>query len=104
MKVRITGRVYDHLEGSGLWQFIGPEPSYSGDPTRQAAGLSFKAKVEAAPFRKDGSLTVDLTDDEVGVLRRYVEGMEQGGRDNAWDAGGRAELNAARALLTKIGR
>src|SRR5688500_9706961 len=105
MKTILTYRVLEHLDGSGMYQRFGDDPHwYSHDSVEQAAADSVRRKLDAAPSRKDGSLTVDLDEAEIDMLRGYVEGMEIGGRDNAWDAGGRADYNAARALLNKIGR
>lgn len=104
IRVEITRKVWEHLEGSGLWQHVGDRPNYSSVPHEQAAAESFVSKVNSARPRKDGSMRVDLTAWEVEVLRGQVGMMEIGGRDNAWTPEGRGDLAAARALLRKIGR
>lgn len=105
VKIRLTWRVLEHLDGSSLYQRpSGLEVWYSNDPVKQSAADSLRAKVDAADSRVDRSIVVDLTDAEVDVLRGYVDLMEIGGRDMAWDPDGRADYNAARALLNKIGR
>ena len=106
MKIRLTYRVLEHLDGSSLFQRLSTAGAYwySNEPRLQAAADRLREKLVAEPARRDRSITVVLDEDELDVLRSYVEGMEIGGRDNAWDPDGRAEYNAARALLNRIGR
>lgn len=108
-KVRLTERVLVHLEGSGLFLWNPTARSRPGwydpnDPAYERKAAALMEKIEGTPTRKDGSKTVVLADHEVDILRGYIEGMEIGGRDNAWDPDSRADYNAARSLLNKIGR
>jgi hypothetical protein len=99
--VRLTSRVLEHLDGSSLFQ---QRDSTGFHPDDLGVANTLAYKIDHATHRKDGSVTVHLDSSEIDMVRRYVEGMEIGGRDNAWDPDGRAEYNAARALLNKIGR
>lgn len=100
--LRLTARVLDYLYMGSLYQRFGDGHEF--DATDLPVADSLVAKINDAPTRKDGSVTLRLTDAEIDMIRGYVEGMEMGGRDNAWDPDGRADYNAARALLNKIGR
>lgn len=102
--VRITRRVGEHLMGTQAYYDVGgwvgspANPNSREDPET----LSLMRKLHSATFRKDGSVTLDLTDLELVVLREYVEGLATVGSDNAWDPDGLADLNAARACLRQI--
>jgi hypothetical protein len=70
--------------------------------------IRLMAKVQAAPKRKDGSCTVDLSDVERDALYDYTDAMVCGARDNIDPPGlaepnwALAELNSGTALLRKL--
>jgi hypothetical protein len=100
MKVRVTRRVGEHLEGTQAWYDV----SYDRPSREDAETLGLMRKYREAPTRKDGSRTVDLTDAELTVLWEYAESLAVVGSDNAWEPDGLADLNAARACLRQIVR
>lgn len=104
MRVRLTHRVLVHLDGGSMATGVPGTAWYSRDPAAQDAADRLVATLAATRTRKDGSMTIEADDRQLDVLRGYIGGMEMGGRDNAWDPDGRADYNAARALLNRIGR
>ncbi|QAY06823.1 hypothetical protein SEA_PHUSCO_150 [Mycobacterium phage Phusco] len=65
MKVRISRRVIGHLEGSDAWQ-SGQRVVESGFERQSTADMM--EAIKAAPRRKDGSVTVDLDDEQRAAL------------------------------------
>lgn len=105
MKVRVSRPVSTWLEGSQAWA----ERDWPDSP-EEPADLSLMRKVAAAPARKDGSVTVDLTDAEVDALRLRADWLADCAADGIeppqWggDNSALAELNAARGLMRQIDR
>ena len=98
-KVKLSWRILSHLDGTSLFQ----DERYSNDADREAAAQRMRAKVEAAPHRSDRSVVVELTDEELAPLQSYVSSMRDAARDSAYDPDARADYNAARALIARIG-
>lgn len=97
MKVRFPRRVRQHLSGSQC-AFDTTEPDYD-----------VFQRVLTPKARKDGSVVVDLDDDERQALVLYVDVMAIGAADNtgadndpADRADALADLNAARAALRQL--
>jgi hypothetical protein len=55
----------------------------------------------AKPYA-DGSVKVALTQNQQDTLYGYIECMHIRGRLHAWDSDGRADMNAAAALLRQL--
>jgi hypothetical protein len=94
-RYRLSPRVLSFLEGSSIYQ-SSPGADPGADELRAALDDGHRS------WNMDGSRSVVLSDDHARRIRRYIEGMEMGGRDNAWDPDGRADMNSARALLRKL--
>lgn len=97
MKLRISARVWNHLEGS--------QAAYTQEADVDMAAII--AKIRAANRRKDGSHHIEVTDPEqLDTLRIYMEAMETGAADNLGyadeDRDALADLNAARAVLRAL--
>jgi hypothetical protein len=92
MRVRFTRRVLEHLSGSQA----------ATDSTQPDYAL-FR-KVLDAPTRKDGSATLELSDEERAELLIYVEVFEIGASQNIYpgETDGLADLNAARAAVRAL--
>ena len=97
--VRISARVQSHLSGSDAWQSgqRSVERGYERQSTVDMMNLIKNARTYA-----DGSVRVDLTPEQCDTLYACTECMEIGGHDNAHDSDGRADMNAARALLRQL--
>ena len=95
MKIRIPARVADHLLSS--------QAAYTPEADPEMAAVL--TAIRAANTRKDGSCTITVADpEELDALRVYVEAMEAGAADNAYDPDGLADLNSARAVLRALQR
>ncbi len=94
--VRVSARVIAHLSGSQAWQ--------NPDSRVDALSESLMAVVKSANPRKDGSVTVKLTEAQRSALRDYAEVMAMGAADHVvpGETDALAELNAARALVVQI--
>ncbi|ATN87822.1 hypothetical protein SEA_BIGSWOLE_153 [Mycobacterium phage Bigswole] len=106
MKVRISRRVIGHLEGSDAWQ-SGQRAVASGHENQSTVDMM--EAIKAASRRKDGSVTVDLDDDQRATLYEYADVMAIGARDNVTPPGdpygdndALSDLNAARALMRQL--
>ncbi|QAY12332.1 hypothetical protein SEA_FOXTROTP1_150 [Mycobacterium phage FoxtrotP1] len=106
MKVRISRRVIGHLEGSDAWQ-SGQRAVASGHERQSTADMM--EAIKAAPRRKDGSVTVDLDDEQRAALYEYADVMAIAAADNVTAPGdpygdndALADLNAARALMRQL--
>lgn len=104
LRVVVPYRVDVFLSGSGLWATDDPEEHGYG-----RAGEGLKAKMKAAPARKDNRVLVHLTRREAQVLADYTDVMVMGARDNIeppqWAYGPNdalAEYNAGTALLRRL--
>lgn len=102
-KVRISERVFNHIQGGQLWQSDQPEAEGYGE-----AGRSFVTKLKEGKYRADGSKHVDLDAAELRVLYEEADYMAEAASNDARDGFtdyGRealADLNAARALMRQI--
>jgi hypothetical protein len=102
VKVLVTSRVQSYLSGTGVYQKVQWDDS-EGLQQEDPASVTLMQKVHTAPVtRKDRAVTVELSREEAVCLREYAESLEMIGRDNSWDADGRADLNAGAALLRKL--
>jgi hypothetical protein len=105
MKVHITARVDSFLSGTSVYQSVvfkvTDEEMLADRESPEAISLMRKI-VGTKSTRKDWRITVDLTEAEIRYLAETVECMYLIGKDNAWDADGRADLNAAAALLRQL--
>jgi hypothetical protein len=93
MKVRISHRVLQRLDRSGA--------NVSSDPATQ----SFANKVWQANVRQDGSVLVDITDDERAVLLDYVDSWRRQARQRIGRDGSLTplhEYNALEALTVRL--
>jgi hypothetical protein len=103
MKVRVSRPVASWLEGSQAWA-----EQDRPDSREHPDDLSLMRKIAAAPTRKDGSVTVDLTDDEVDALRQRADWLADCSRDGIEPPGGDTsslgEFNAACGLMRQIDR
>lgn len=104
MRLLITQRIQDNIAGSGAGQALRWwKPGEPMPPGEDAETMSMASKILLTKStRKDRAVWVELTDGEADTLRIYIEAMEVGGRDNAYDPDGRADMNAAVALLRKM--
>lgn len=107
-KVRISAAVIGHLEGGDAWQ-SGQACVDSGYERQSTVDMT--EAIKAAPRRKDGSVTVDLTAEQRDVLYEMADVMAIGAKDNIEPpkyrrAGERdwalADYNAARALMRQL--
>lgn len=102
-KVRVSRAILSHMEGSQAWADLRHERH---DPTWRSndrAALAWVAKLYDTPSRKDGSVTVALTEDEAAHLAEYVDVMSIGARDNIGnDPGALGEVNAARGYMRQV--
>jgi hypothetical protein len=96
MRLRISARVADYLEGTGA--------AYKPEEDLDMAAII--AKIREGKTRTDGSTHIDLEDRlQLDDLRLYIENMAEGARqnlDNDEDRSTLAEYNAAMALLRKL--
>jgi hypothetical protein len=98
VKFRISPRVWSFLSGSQAWI----DARRGGPSNEHPEDLALMQKVMSGRVYKDGSLRPDLTPREAADLIGYIEGMEIGASDNAWDPDGLADLNTSRALLRHL--
>lgn len=99
-KVRVSATVINDLSGSQAWYDI-DKP----DTDEHPADLSLMRKVKQAPSRKDGSCTVELSQDELEALRLRADWLVDKSRDGiGWDSSALGEYNAGAALLRQIER
>lgn len=107
IRLLITRRIQDNLDGSGAGQAVGrwwnPGDPFPEGEDADTMGLMVKC-LNTDTRRKDRAVWVDLTDGELEALEIYVGAMEAGARDNAWDPDGLADLNAAVALTRQISK
>jgi hypothetical protein len=104
-KVRVSRPILSHLEGSHAWQVPHADGGYNSP-----ANLVLMAKLKAAKTRKDGSVVVVLDDQDRRELLAYTQAQEVGAADTVGEcrmgdedyAGAVGELNAVRALITKL--
>jgi len=101
MKVRVTASVLNHLDGGQAWSDA--EQVESGLAISDYSGTDLAIKLRAAKARKDGSVTVDITDDEADDLYLWAEVMAMGARDNiSYEPSMLGEFNAASGLMRQI--
>lgn len=95
-KVRISARILDHI----IWG--GAAYEHRNGEIRHP----LYAAIEAAPVKKDGSVTVDLDDDAIGDLFLEVDVMVEGAGQNleGWppEPSTMAEYLSGKALLRKL--
>lgn len=98
MKVRVTATVISDLEGSQAWC-----DRDKADTPEHPDDLSLMRKVYAAPSRRDGSCTVDLTDAEVEALYLRADRLVDKSRDGiGFDSSALGDFNAGAALMRQI--
>lgn len=106
-RLRVPARLHEWFEGSDAALALEHDGSDDDsahnprdyDPDR----LSAYRKIFDTPARADGSCHVaGLTADELDVLKWDAEYFVMLAADNTWNADGRADLNAARAMLRAI--
>ena len=78
-KVRISAAVIGHLEGGDAWQ-SGQACVDSGYERQSTVDMT--EAIKAAPRRKDGSVTVDLTAEQRDALYEMADVMAIGAKDN----------------------
>lgn len=111
MKIRIGRPTLGHLAGSGIGQALtlagGSESMLAGeDPT----SIAMMRKAFSTKARKDGSVTVELTEPEAWSLEVYVSTMVVGAAENidGYDLAGSswalAEINSGRAVLRALAK
>ncbi|WP_410591068.1 hypothetical protein [Amycolatopsis sp. lyj-23] len=106
-RLRVPSRFHTWIEGSDAAIALDHKGG-TDDPTHDPKDydpdrLSAYRRIFETPARKDGSRHVaDLTVEELDVLTWDAEYFETLSLDNTWDADGRAELNAARAMLRAL--
>lgn len=106
MKLRFSARIQSHLSGSQAWAHMrsGQEPQDDLD----ASDIALMKRIADAPRRKDGSVTVEVTEDDLLYLEPSISSLAAGSRDNidgGFDEDSRdalADLNAANGLLHQI--
>jgi hypothetical protein len=101
MKVRVSRRVISDLEGSQAWYEV--DIPFSRE---HPDDLSLIRKIRAAPSRKDGSCTVDLTEGELNALYMRADWLMDKSRDGIsfGDRDALADYNAGRGLANQIER
>ncbi|QIQ63316.1 hypothetical protein SEA_SETTECANDELA_200 [Mycobacterium phage Settecandela] len=107
-KVRVSARVIGHLEGSDAWQ-SGQRVVESGYERQSTVDMT--EAIKAARRRKDGSVTVELDDEQRDALYSMADVMAIGAADNVTAPGDPygdndavSDLNAARALMRQLKR
>lgn len=113
-KVRITARVWSHLEGTGAGQAVIGVRRSDGTTREEAVATSGSEadvrvieKILDARTLKDGSCTILVeTADEVFGLDLWASNMEDGAADNVgpYDSWALGDLNAARALRRALAK
>ena len=105
-RVRVSRPVIGHLEGSDAWQ-SGQHVVESGYERQSTVDMT--EAIKAAPRRKDGSVTVMLTQEQCDTLYSMTDCLAIGAADNITapgdpygDTGALGELNAARALMRQL--
>lgn len=111
MKIRITKTAKDYLSGTHAGQLAlrPPRPLNNKDrargrtpanvaPVDPASASLMKKVFETESTRQDGTITIDLTDDEIYALLDYAEGWDAA----AHDSGEPGEIRAAQSLLKQV--
>ena len=101
-KVRISSRVIGHLEGSDAWQsgWAAVECGYERGSTVQMTEA-----IKAGKRRKDGSVSVWLSEEQCDALYRMADCMKLGAQDNlGWMPEALGDFNAARSLMKNLKR
>lgn len=100
-KVRVSARSWFYATGTQAWADRDrPERQDAEDRATSALLL----RIAAAPARKDGSRTVELSAEDRDVLLDYASAWVLGAVDNAGpdDPDATADLNALRALIRHL--
>lgn len=98
MKILLTDRFLSYLSGSQLMQ----TPDNLEAHGYGLAGQLLIQDIWAAKRRKNGSRSVEVSDQQAEVLREFAQTMAAVAADNTWEADGRADLASARALLRHL--
>lgn len=97
-RVRVSATVISDLEGSQAWYEVKKSES-----SEHPADLSLVRKVQAAPSRKDGSVTVSLDAEEVEALYLRAGWLMDKSRDGIGDdPSALGDYNAGAALARQI--
>lgn len=101
VKIRVPGRVYTFMEGTGRAADLDVCPEEHDEEV-----ISLYRKVFDTSPRKDGSRHVRLTRPEMDVLQEEAERLALVAADDARvrDPHGLADLNAATAVLRAVGK
>lgn len=102
-KVRVSRKIQEFLEGTQIWADLNSN-SAEALARENASSVSMMRKVRETNSRADGSVMIELDEEEAHSLYSYTDAMYIGARDNAnfnepWTT---AEMNAGRALLDKL--
>lgn len=95
--VRISRAAADFLSGTGAWQAKAATAANRETPE----AVELMTRIRTAKARKDGSVTVRLTDDEAAALNVYAMAWRAGTVDNL-GVDGPGEYNSARALCAAL--
>jgi hypothetical protein len=113
VQLRVPHRILSFLDGSQAWadmisERYRTEHGLPQEPNREPEAVALMHALHDAPARKDGSVVVAVTEDQLDHLESYAGAMAAGAKDNLGDYDEDrtflAELNAATALLRQIER